>query len=74
MSLTSNLFLLFVAAAVIVYYLMSAKARWLVLLVFSYLFYMAGGARFAGFLGFAFHQFADEDVPDHDEDRGDQRQ
>ena len=50
MSLTSNLFLLFVAAAVIVYYLMPAKARWLVLLVFSYLYYMAGGARFAGFL------------------------
>ncbi len=45
MSLTSNLFLLFVAAAVILYYLVPKKGQWIVLLVCSYVYYAAGNAR-----------------------------
>ena len=50
MSLTSNTFLLFVAAAVLVYYLVPKNIRWIVLLVFSYIYYLAGGLKIAGFL------------------------
>ena len=53
MSLVSNLFLLFVAAGVIVYYLVPAKWQWLVLLAFSYIYYIAGGIRYVGFLLFS---------------------
>ena len=50
MSLVSNSFLLFTAAAVLVYYLAPARVRWLVLLVFSYFYYMAGGVRYLFFI------------------------
>ena len=53
MSLVSNLFLLFVAAAVIVYYLVPARWQWLVLLSFSYIYYIAGGIKYVGFLLFS---------------------
>ena len=53
MSLVSNLFLLFVAAAVIVYYLVPARWQWLVLLGFSYIYYIAGGIKYVGFLLFS---------------------
>ena len=46
MSLVSNTFLLFVLAAVLVYYLVPAKAQWLVLLAFSYLYYISGNAAY----------------------------
>ena len=38
MSLVSNLFLLFVVASVLVYYIVPQKWQWLVLLVFSYIY------------------------------------
>ena len=53
MSLVSNLFLLFVAAAVIVYYLVPARWQWLELLSFSYIYYIAGGIKYVGFLLFS---------------------
>ena len=53
MSLVSNLFLLFVAAGVIVDYLVPAKWQGLVLLAFSYIYYIAGGIRYVGFLLFS---------------------
>ena len=53
MSLVSNLFLLFVAASVLVYYIVPHKWQWLVLLVFSYIYYVAGGPRFVVFILFS---------------------
>ena len=50
MSLVSNIFLIFVLAAVVVYYLAPAKLQWVVLLVFSYIYYLAGGARYLLFI------------------------
>ena len=38
MSLVSNLFLLFVAVSVLVYYIVPHKFQWLVLLCFSYIY------------------------------------
>ena len=46
MSLVSNAFLLFVLAAVLLYYLVPRRAQWAVLLCFSYLYYAAGGVRY----------------------------
>ena len=46
MPLVSNYFLLFVAAAVIIYYLAPGRVRWIVLLLCSYFYYMAGGAKY----------------------------
>lgn len=48
MSLVSNLFLLFVAVSVLVYYIVPHKFQWLVLLCFSYIYYLAGGVRYVG--------------------------
>ncbi|MCF0132587.1 MAG: MBOAT family protein [Blautia sp.] len=45
MSLVSNLFLLFILAAVVLYYLVPGRFQWVVLLVFSYLYYMTGNAK-----------------------------
>ena len=45
MSLVSNLFLLFVMASVLVYYIVPRKFQWIVLLIFSYIYYIAGGPR-----------------------------
>lgn len=53
MSLISNLFILFVAAAVILYYLAPMKYRWICLLVFSYLYYISGNAKYLFFLLFS---------------------
>lgn len=53
MSLVSNLFLLFVAASVLVYYIVPQKCQWLVLLCFSYIYYLAGGVKYVGFLLFS---------------------
>ena len=50
MSLVSNLFLIFVLLAVCAYYLAPAKVKWLVLLVFSYAYYTAGGIRYLFFI------------------------
>ena len=46
MSLVSNLFLLFVAASILIYYIVPRKSQWIVLLIFSYLYYIAGGPRY----------------------------
>ncbi len=43
MSLVSNLFILFVAASVLIYYLVPRRFQWIVLLAFSYIYYIAGG-------------------------------
>lgn len=53
MSLVSNTFLLFVGAAVLLYYIVPKKLQWIVLLCFSYLYYIAGGARYVVFLIFS---------------------
>ncbi len=50
MSLISNAFILFVVAAVCCYYLAPMKIRWVVLLAFSYVYYLAGGVRYLFFI------------------------
>ena len=50
MSLISNAFILFTMAAVICYYLAPAKIKWVVLLIFSYIYYLAGGVRYLFFI------------------------
>lgn len=53
MSLVSNAFILFVLAAVLLYYVMPSKYRWCVLLVFSYIYYLCAGAKYLPFLLFS---------------------
>ena len=53
MSLISNLFILFVAAGVFVYYIVPRKFQWIVLLIFSYIYYLAGGPRYVIFILFS---------------------
>lgn len=53
MSLVSNTFIIFAAVSVLIYYLAPAKVKWVVLLLFSYLYYIAGGVRYAAFLVFS---------------------
>ena len=53
MSLVSNLFLIFVALSLLVYYIVPQKLQWIVLLVFSYIYYLAGGVRYVGFILFS---------------------
>ena len=50
MSLVSNTFLLFTLAAVLLYYLVPARVKWLVLLFFSCLYYLSGNARYFLFI------------------------
>lgn len=50
MSLVSNAFLLFVLAALIVYYLVPGRFQWIVLLVFSYIYYASGNAKYVFFI------------------------
>lgn len=50
MSLISNAFILFVLAAVCCYYLAPEKVRWVVLLIFSFIYYLAGGIRYLFFI------------------------
>ena len=53
MSLVSNLFILFVAASVLIYYLVPRRFQWIVLLAFSYIYYIAGGSRYVVFILFS---------------------
>lgn len=53
MSLVSNAFLLFVIAAVILYYVVPGKLQWIVLLIFSYLYYLSGNAKYLFFILFS---------------------
>ena len=53
MSLVSNLFLIFVALSLLVYYIVPQKLQWIVLLVFSYIYYLAGGPRYVFFILFS---------------------
>ena len=53
MSLVSNAFLLFVLAAVILYYLAPQKIKWVILLIFSYLYYLSGNAKYVLFILFS---------------------
>ncbi len=50
MSLVSSGFLLFAGASLLCYYLAPAKFQWVVLLIFSYLYYIAGGWKLTGYL------------------------
>ena len=50
MSLISNIFIIFVLAAVLCYYIAPQKLRWIVLLIFNYTYYLAGGARYLIFI------------------------
>lgn len=50
MSLVSNTFLLFTLAAVILYYLAPARVKWIVLLLFSCLYYLSGNAKYFLFI------------------------
>ncbi|MBQ8086714.1 MAG: MBOAT family protein [Lachnospiraceae bacterium] len=50
MSLISNVFIIFVLAAVLCYYLAPMKIRWVILLIFSYIYYLAGGVRYLFFI------------------------
>lgn len=52
MSFTSGAFLAFVLGTLLVYYLAPARLRWVVLLVASYGFYLAGGLGAMGYLLF----------------------
>lgn len=53
MSLVSNGFLIFVAASVILYYIVPKKMQWIVLLVFSYMYYLSGNAKYLFFIVFS---------------------
>ena len=53
MSLVSNLFILFVAASVLVFYLIPHRFQWIVLFAFSYIYYIAGGPRYVVFILFS---------------------
>lgn len=52
MSTVSLTFLLFVAAGLLLYYLVPKKLQWVLLLVLSYIFYLSGGVSMAGYLLF----------------------
>ena len=52
MSFVSAVFPLFLAASVLVYYLLPKRFRWLALLIASFVFYLAGGVKTVGFLLF----------------------
>ena len=52
MAFTSAAFVVFLAAAAAAYYLAPKKLRWLVLLVFSYVFYLSGGVGVLGYILF----------------------
>ena len=53
MSLVSNTFLLFVLLALIVYYIVPARFQWIVLLLFSYVYYMWGGPKYVFYILFS---------------------
>ena len=53
MSLVSNMFIIFSIVSIVLYYLVPAKQKWVILLVFSYLYYISGGTRCVIFLLFS---------------------
>lgn len=53
MSLVSNVFLLFTILAVLVYYIVPDRVKWVVLLVFSCIYYLSGNARYFLFIAFS---------------------
>lgn len=53
MSLTSNLFILFVFITVVLYYILPHKIQWLVLLAASYVYYIYSGPRYVYFILFS---------------------
>lgn len=53
MSLVSNMFLIFVAASILIYYIVPHKFQWIVLLCSSYIYYIAGGPRYVIFILFS---------------------
>lgn len=53
MSLVSNLFILFVLLALLIYYIVPKNMQWIVLLVFSYIYYVAGGVKYLFFILFS---------------------
>ncbi len=53
MSLVSNMFILFAAASVCIYYLLPEKYRWCGLLVCSYWYYLASGVQYVFFILFS---------------------
>lgn len=53
MSLVSNVFILFVAVSVIVYYLLPKRFRWWALLTSSYVYYLAAGPKYIVFILFS---------------------
>lgn len=53
MSLVSNTFIIFSIVSIVLYYLVPARLKWMVLLAFSYFYYIAGGIRYVVFLLFS---------------------
>ena len=53
MSLVSNVFILFVAGSVAIYYILPQKVQWCGLLVMSYIYYLAAGSKYILFLLFS---------------------
>lgn len=53
MSLVSNVFILFVALCVLIYYIVPGRFRWWVLLAGSYAYYLAAGAEYLVFILFS---------------------
>ncbi len=53
MSLVSNIFIIFIFAAVVFYYILPSKVQWIVLLLFSMLYYLSGNAKYLVFLLFS---------------------
>ena len=53
MSLVSNVFILFVAGRVAIYYILPQKVQWCGLLVMSYIYYLAAGSKYILFLLFS---------------------
>ena len=50
MSLVSNVFILFVAGSVAIYYILPQKVQWCGLTVMSYIYYLAAGSKYILFL------------------------
>lgn len=53
MSLVSNVFILFVAGSVAIYYILPQKVQWCGLLVMSYIYYLVAGSKYILFLLFS---------------------
>ena len=53
MSLVSNTFLIFVLLALVVYYIVPKHFQWIVLLLFSYVYYMWGGPKYVFYILFS---------------------